>query len=46
MKSNRTIRKLYDELIYEIEANTETEWQTERIMKALLDYLNAILNNE
>lgn len=42
MKSDRTIKNLYDELIYAIKANTETDWQEERIMKALLAYLNAI----
>lgn len=42
MKSDKTIKKLYNELIYAIEANTETEWQKERIIKALSDYLNAI----
>lgn len=42
MESNETIKKLYDELIYAIKASTETDWQEERIMEALLNYLNAI----
>ena len=42
MESNKTIKKLYDELIYAIEANTETDWQQEGIMEALSNYLNAI----
>ena len=42
MKTDKEIKKLYDELIYAIKSNTETEWQEERIMKALTDYLNAI----
>ena len=42
MESNETIKKLYDELIYAIKESTETDWQEERIMEALLNYLNAI----
>ena len=42
MKSDETIKKLYDELIDAIKSNTEVEWQEENIMKALLNYLNAI----
>lgn len=42
MKSDRTIKKLYDELIDAIQLNTEANWQTERIMEALSNYLNAI----
>jgi hypothetical protein len=45
MKSDKTIQKLYDELIRAIQANTETDWQKERIMQALIDYLNAIKSN-
>ena len=42
MESNKTIKKLYEELIYAIEAYTETDWQQEGIMNALLNYLNAL----
>lgn len=42
MKSDKTTKKLYDELIDTIKSNTETEWQEKRIMTVLLNYLNAI----
>jgi hypothetical protein len=42
MKSDKTIKKLYDELIDAIKSSTETDWQEERIMEALSNYLNAI----
>ena len=42
MKSDKTIKKLYDELIDAIKSNTEADWQEERIMDALSNYLNAI----
>jgi hypothetical protein len=34
--------KLYNELIEAIQCNTEVQWQEDNIMKALLDYLNAL----
>lgn len=42
MKSDKTTKKLYDELINAIKSNTETDWQETRIMEALSNYLNAI----